>query len=289
MDNDEEVLKIYRQNHPNATATVDDATSMHFAGGPGMHVHASFPCQHLSVARSSPEEHQVQGAIRNIRSFVETCATRGDVHSFSLETVCTSRTVGIARDLAESMHAVGYVVVEMKHCGVASARKRLIITTRMLANALRRDETLPLVGAKEAFSNAKLEVPVGTLYIKNHRGQGRNTFTRLLDPSATITSTALAFADAQWRTVRMLSPTDSAVLMGFPKDYALPTRQRDAQRAVGNAVPPPFAERVAKWALLAMQLKPLTVVIPRAPIRLNAIDREIAALKRERELLLTHN
>tara|TARA_B100001173_G_scaffold87254_1_gene74978 strand:+ start:608 stop:1585 length:978 start_codon:yes stop_codon:yes gene_type:complete len=292
VDNDEEILRIYRRNHPSATAIEADATTLRFAAGPGVHVHASFPCQALSVARASPEKTEVEEALRRIRRFVVTCSTGGQVHSFSLETVVTPTTVALAQELASNMQAVGYLVVDMKHWGVPSARKRLLITTRMLANALRREDTLPLVGAKEAFAHAGLEVPLGTQWLKNHRGKDRDTLTRFIDPSVTITSTALAFADRHGRTLRMLSPTESAVLMGFDKRYILPTRQRAAQLAIGNAVPPPFAERVAKWAQLAMRAKPMAPAalalptVPSPPCPIEAIDRAIASLQRERDALL---
>ena len=49
-------------------------------------------------------------------------------------------------------------------------------------------------------------------------------------------SHALTWCDAQGKTVRTMTADDSAVLMGFPKTWILPSNSKAAQAAVGNAI-----------------------------------------------------
>ena len=46
-----------------------------------------------------------------------------------------------------------------------------------------------------------------------------------------------------------LSWRHSAALMGFPRDWNFPRTSRAAQRAVGNAIPPPLAKAMMEAAI----------------------------------------
>ena len=49
-------------------------------------------------------------------------------------------------------------------------------------------------------------------------------------------SHALTWCDRDGKSVRVMTPTESAVLMGFPREWRLPHGSRVSQRAVGNAL-----------------------------------------------------
>ena len=64
-------------------------------------------------------------------------------------------------------------------------------------------------------------------------------------PAFTITAShPLLWCDRDGSTVRCLTVAESALLMGFPPGWQLPSGSRVGLRAVGNAVPPPLAHAV---------------------------------------------
>jgi hypothetical protein len=107
------------------------------------------------------------------------------------------------------------------------------------------------VGVKDAFAAMGWELPSG--FISNGNKNGGKLVLRGVNECAhTITAShSLVFSDSAGRSVRCVKPVESAVLVGFPQSWRLPSGSKAAQRAAGNAISPSIAKAIAA-ALVAL-------------------------------------
>ena len=214
-----------------------------------LHVHLSPPCTTLSKAR------RVIGNVAHGLAFLRESLqllTEKRYTSWSIETVSTPTIRQFLTDFNSEKHLeLAWTTVDAAEYGSPSTRVRIIVGNRGLIRALRQ---IPVtrVTVADAFYRAGVQLPVG--YIKN------NTKTRAGRPclrgvhEACHTQTAshpLTWCTAEGQTVRCLSVRETAIIMGFPDDWMLPSSSRDAFRALGNAVPPPLSSAIMAAAVQA--------------------------------------
>ena len=105
-----------------------------------------------------------------------------------------------------------------------------------------------------SVADAFLRSGIGTFpanYIKNNtKTRSKQPCVRHVSkPSHTQTAShPLVWCTAEGQTVRCLNVQETAIIMGFPLDWMLPTTSRAAIRAIGNAVPPPLAAAIMSAA-----------------------------------------
>jgi site-specific DNA-cytosine methylase len=213
------------------------------------HVHISPPCTTLSKARRDNEN--VAGGLAYLSKSLE-FLRRNEHTPWSIETVSTPLVRECLRNFQET-HAdfkFAWTVVDAADYGSPSTRVRIIAGDIGLIHALRQ---IPVsrVSVADAFRRAGLET-LPADFIKN------NTKTRANRPclrhvsAQCHTQTAshpLVWCTADGATVRCLNVRETAIIMGFPEDWLLPTSTRAAIKAIGNAVPPPLAAAIMSAAL----------------------------------------
>mgnify|MGYP001351802589 CR=1 FL=1 len=227
------------------------------AARPNLHVHLSPPCTTLSRARR--DRKCVADGITYLRESLE-FLSRGTYTSWSIETVSTP----LVREFLDgsktpmdgaSQFSLDWTVVDAAEYGSPSTRIRIIVANPGLVRELRQ---IPVcrVSVADAFSRAGTRLPAD--YIKN------NTKTRGGQPCVRHTSkqchtqTAshpLVWCAANGKTLRCLSVRETAIIMGFPNDWMLPSSSRAGIRALGNAVPPPLSAAIMVAAGKAAQVE----------------------------------
>jgi len=88
---------------------------------------------------------------------------------------------------------------------------------------------------------------------KDHKGHG-DTYGRMKwdSPAPTLTCRCITISNGRFahpEQDRGISVREAALLQTFRKKYIFPSNLQDAQRCIGNAVPPLLAEKVAKQLL----------------------------------------
>ena len=207
---------------------------------PGLHVHLSPACTHLSKARAgSASQDDVEGALRMVRWCLELVVERGYA-SWSLENVSTPAVVRLV-DAVASRHpsAVAYTTVDAADYGSASSRLRLIASTPATIRRLKEQPTLR-VSVADALAAAGLPLPTGHLRPNTVSRNGSACVRSVQQPAFCVTAShPLTWCDPGGATVSCLTVAESACLMGFPPGWQLPLGSRNGIRAVGNAVPVP--------------------------------------------------
>lgn len=204
-----------------------------------IHIHISPPCTTLSKARRGPL--CMSDGVEYLRESL-TFACRSQ--SWSMETVSTPLVREFLHKFKEDNPVLGmdWVVLNAADYGCPSTRIRIIVGNSDLVSKLRQ---VPVrrVSVSDAFRMAKVD-SLPAEYIKN------NTKTRARRPCVRHvskqchTQTAshpLVWCTEDGHTVRCLNVEETAIVMGFPRDWILPTSSRAAIKALGNAVPPPLA------------------------------------------------
>ena len=215
----------------------------------GAHVHLSPPCTALSKA-SRKAEAAVDEGLSAVRAALDLVLARGD--SWSLENVSTPATRALLDEYAAAHpDSIAYLVVDASNFGVPSSRVRLIAGPPRLVRELQRTP-VTRTSVEQAFAARGMALPAR--YLRNTtRTKARVRCVRPVDgPSHTQTAShPLVWCDAHGETVRCATVDETRVLMGFPSDWLLPVRVRDAFRALGNAIPPPLAKAIMRAALTA--------------------------------------
>ena len=167
--------------------------------------------------------------------------------------------------------------------GCPSSRTRLIVGNPLLVQRL-KEEPAPARRASmaEAFAAHGLPVPAGAAGVTVSRGAAapQNKQRKLADVCFTVcASHPASFVAEDGRTLGCLSAAHSAALMGLPKEWRLPKKARDAQRAVGNAIPPALSRAMMRAAALAQRESPqLPAPIPHGSLRRPAHVRCMVAV-----------
>lgn len=79
---------------------------------------------------------------------------------------------------------------------------------------------------------------------------------------------ALTWCDRTGHTHKVMTARDSAVLCGFPADWLLPSKSRDAQTAVGNCICVEMSQAICQ-AALALKTGTLVSANPGQPDQSN--------------------
>ena len=205
--------------------------------------------------------------------------------SWSLENVSTPAVVACVAELArEHPDRVAYLTLDAADYGVASNRARLIASTPAVVRALKE---LPVerVSVRDAFAAAGLPLPAQFLKSNTTNRDGSPCVRSTQQPAFTVTAShPLIWCDRAGVTVRCLTAAESAVLMGFPPGWRLPSGSRAGLRAVGNAVPPPLAKAVMACAARAAQHAAApgpSAEQPAPPDQPDAHADEVAELRRK--------
>tara|TARA_B100000767_G_scaffold3994_1_gene3773 strand:+ start:287 stop:1387 length:1101 start_codon:yes stop_codon:yes gene_type:complete len=223
----------------------------------GLHYHASSPCTLLSHARSIVEDDgaaQKEG-LALFRAALEAPLLRGDA-TYTLEQVPNRHAVALVVAFEAAFpDRVAHAVLDAADLGCPSSRKRLIVGDVATIRALVR-QPRSRASIDAAFRANGLAVPAGTVSVSVSRGAkvvAAGKRRCLTDIAPTIcASTPLIFTDQEGKSLGCLSPRHSAALMGFGREWQLPTNSREAQRAVGNAIPIPLSRCMARAVKVAL-------------------------------------
>jgi len=219
----------------------------------GLHVHSSTPCQLMSRARQTSDAAQLAEGLALFRTALELPLRRGDA-TWTLEQVPNKQAVELVEAFAAALPSrVAYTVLDAADLGSPSARKRLIVGDPKTIQAL-KNEPARRTSIQEAFeAYGGLHVPNGAVAVGVGRGAKVDSKRRsLADTAPTVcASHPLTWYNAECESRGVLTPRHSAALMQFAKGWRLPSKQREAQRAVGNAVPVGLSRAMARAARAA--------------------------------------
>ena len=243
VDNDHVPLKLLAANVPGARVKLATLG----AGGddidflpppaPDLHVHASSPCTELATVRTTATPDGIASGLATLQWSIDLVLERGDC-SWSLENVSTVQTRALLQEYVECHpERVAYATLDARDFGAAQMRVRLIAGPPALIRALKEMPTARHVSVRDAFAKRELTVP--STHVKNQtRARGGGPSTRSCEEQAftVCASHALTWCDRDGKSVRVMTSTESAVLMGFPCEWRLPHGSRVSQRAVGNAL-----------------------------------------------------
>ena len=202
-----------------------------------LHVHASTPCTSLSSAKQAATEADVMNGVAMMRWAIDLLLARGD-HSWSIENVSTPTTRKILDEYrARFPDQVAYATLCASDFGACQTRVRLIAAPPLLIRRLQEMPAAKRLSVREAFAQHGLEVPAPCFKNQSMRSGGAPCMRNVEMQSHTVcASDPLTWTSNDGCTVRVMSPRESAVLMGFPATWRLPTGSRVGQRAVGNAL-----------------------------------------------------
>jgi DNA (cytosine-5)-methyltransferase 1 len=216
------------------------------------HLHASPPCQKLSVMVPDRSQQEVDGAVDLVEWFLG-LVLRAKPTTWSFEQV-NSRRVRCTLDRFKRRNPgkCAWKVVNMNEFGVPQTRSRIIAgSPRLVARLLRRkvrrkacvldfipDPPRPFI--RNNLYNRPDE-KTGVLYKVPMSNQLRS----VSEPCYTI----LALGHKRWsdehgNTLRNLNSRENALLQTFPPDYKLPFSFYGALTGAGNAVPPLLAQKL---------------------------------------------
>ena len=245
VDSDPIPLKRLGANSPRTTtvvATLGEGARAEDIGGlppaaPDLHVHLSTPCTDLSSARRKGLGGDVATGLRMLRWAVEFVLERGD-YSWSVENVVTLATRTLLTELAAKYpDKVAFGLFESAEFGAPQRRARMIAGPPKLIRMLQAIPVTRQISIREAFQRAGRDLPATHCKNQTRDRYGVPAVRPVEAVSFTVcASHALTWCDAQGKTVRTMTAAESAVLMGFPKTWILPSNSKAAQAAVGNAI-----------------------------------------------------
>lgn len=212
------------------------------------HIHMSPPCTTLSKAQRN-----TQCVSHGLKYLYDSLAfvCRTQCRSWSMETVSTPSVRDCLIKFKEDnpTFEMNWTLVDAADYGCPSTRLRIIAGNPDLVHQLRQ---IPVcrISVSDAFRMAGVE-RLPAEFIKN------NTKTRSGRPcvrhvsKACHTQTAshpLMWCTADGQTIRCLNVQETAIIMGFPAEWMLPTSSRAAIQALGNAVPPSLGNAIMRAA-----------------------------------------
>ena len=248
-------LRTWSANVPSGRAVLaklgPDGSAINLpAPSPGLHVHLSPPCTELSLARAgNTTAAGVQDGLGQMRWCLDLVLERGDL-SWSLENVSTPATRALLTEFADRFaDRVAWASLDAADYGAAQTRTRLIAGPPELLRVLQQMPVARRVSVREAFAARGLEPPATHFKNQTRSRDGVPCMRSVEEAAFTVcASHALTWCDASGRTVRVMTARESAVLMGIPSRWRLPSRSRDAARAVGNALSVEMARAIVEAA-----------------------------------------
>ena len=246
VDNNDAALRAWSENVPASTSRLHEikvGEALPY-DDPTRHVHASPPCTELSRAKAYRTEDQADSGLSLLRWTIECLKS---LTSWSIETVATSKTRQLFDEYAPY---VAYKVIDAYDFGIPQTRVRLIAGPPALIREFSAGELVPTVTIREAYMHRFGQDPPASHVKNTSRGLNSKVYTRSVDGSSfTVTAShPLMWCDAHGSTLRCMNAEESAMMMGFPREWHFPKQQRLAQQAIGNAVPPPIARRIMRAA-----------------------------------------
>jgi DNA (cytosine-5)-methyltransferase 1 len=265
-------VQTHATNHPNTQHVCQDLRQADWTKLPSYELMLAAPaCQGHSQA-SQPKRRLYHDALRATAWAVVDCADVTSPRALVVENVPDFLRWRLYPLWRQALEVLGYhlqeLVLTASLHGVPQRRQRLLIvgTRRPVRLDVQKDaQELPFgphvewdapgwrplseasEGAQERFRRAQANHGPRCLsqHVTGHSG------SPLDEPIRTITT------KDQWvvldgRRYRPLTEREYARAMGFPDSYTwAPARRRDVVRGLGNAVPPPLAERVVRAVLEA--------------------------------------
>lgn len=265
IDNDPDVLRCWAVHAPGASSHCTDVEGHPLPSAcEGLHLHSSTPCQLMSRQRRSCDS-ELEFGLRTFRKSIELPLRRGD-HTWSSEQVPNARAIELVQAFERQFPTrVAHAVVDAADYGTPSTRTRLIVGPPLFIQFLKERGCTERVSMRSAFSKHNLSVPDGAVSttISRGRGSAQNRARRLDNVGFTITAShPMTWLDENEHSLGCLSWRHSAALMGFPMDWTFPKSCRAAQRAVGNAIPPPLAKAMMEAVRATQLVSPLESPIP---------------------------
>lgn len=262
-------VQVHANNHP---ATAHVCQDLHQADWTQVPAHellmASPACQGHSHARGKDRPHH--DAQRSTAWAVVSAAECHRPAVVLVENVPEFAAWALYPAWCAAMHALGYalapMVLDAADHGVAQHRRRLfIVGTRSKRPLALRLPQRPHIGSaaiidfgagrwqpihkpgRAASTLARVQAgraAHGARFVAPYYGSGSGTTGRSLSrPLGTIT-TRDRWAVIDGDRMRMLSTAECRAAMGFPANYQLPERHKDALHMLGNAVVPTVARDV---------------------------------------------
>jgi len=268
VDCDDKMLRIWAANTQKRAycATIGKDAVEWPTTADDLFVHLSPPCTALSKARAgSASTKELAAGLSALRFTFNLVLEKGYQH-FSIENVSTVNSRSVAKGFKDRHPAVfDYHTFDCADFGVPQSRIRLIISTPETIKLLRETPVNRLTVA-EAFAKAGLPLPATHLRSNTNNRDG-TACTRSVQQQSFVTTAShpLTWSDHSGQSVRCANVAETAVLMGFPSSWKLPTGSRLGIHALGNAVPPPMAAAIMRCALEAARLRaanPAPVLVP---------------------------
>jgi site-specific DNA-cytosine methylase len=255
---------------------------------PDLLVHLSPPCTALSKARAgSASGADVEGGLELLRFSLDLVLEKG-YSNWSLENVSTVTTRGLLDAyVARHPDKIAHATFDAADYGTPQTRVRLIASTPATVK-LMKQEPVHRVSVADAFAAAGLRLPAAHLKSNTCSRDGTPCVRSVQGQSFTVTAShPLTWCQPDGATIRCLTPSECALLQGFPSDWRLPAGSRLGIRAAGNAIPPPMAAAIVRCALRAaglMDAPPLPLP-PEASAPRYVSHARYRALKRRVDLL----
>ena len=271
----EPCVRIHKRNHPEVIHSCQDLCQADFNDVPDHDVLLASPaCQGHARARGLERAHH--SSCRNTAWAVIACAEAKDPETIIVENVpeFTNWVNYPAWRLA--LESLDYVLTEnvlnAYNVGVPQSRERVFVVAKKWYDGPRE---IPVGRSKlrpaKSFLNLKLDANKWSLIKTPNRAEstleriakgredhgkkfliayyGQERGGRSLDrPIGTITTKG-RHAIVNGKYMRMLTTKEEQAAMAFPASYIMPPQKALATKLLGNAVPPPLAAHVVKYAM----------------------------------------
>lgn len=210
-------------------------------------IHWSPCCQPFSKARAhAAEQSRKDSGLEQIRTILDLVISKG-YRRWSIEEVNHPEINQLVREYA-TRHPllVQWEVLDAVAFGCPSERRRLLVSSAAMLGELKSRTSTEYVCPKQALMEASIQ-PASEFYRNGNINCEPRPISR---PAFTVTAGhPLVFCNRDRSLVRCMTPRESAVLVGLPKDWELPRTVSAAQRAAGNVVAPALAKAIVLSAL----------------------------------------
>ena len=260
-------VQVHANNHPDTLHVCQDLQQADWTQVPAHNLLLASPaCQGHSRARGKERAHH--DAQRATAWAVVSAAECHEPEAFVVENVPEFAKWALYPAWCASMHALGYalapMVLDAADHGVAQHRRRLFVVGTRSKHPI----VLDLPRREHVGSGSLIDFEGGRWSEIHKPGRSPSTLARIAEgrrvcghrfltayygnerggrglerPVGTIT-TRDRWAVIDGDRMRMLNVAECRRAMGFPDNYQLPQRAKDAMHMLGNAVVPPVARDV---------------------------------------------
>jgi len=243
-----EALAVHESNHPDTEhlcttlgGDLDEFASfltgfidLNVPSGGHVHLHASPPCQNLSLANSSRDTKIGMELVEWTVELIE--LLNGSLNTWSIEQVRHPKVRAYF-----NKRQMYYKVVKMHLYGLCAHRNR-IISTSFDANHIWVERDDDLKTFKDSCDAVGYEIPPNITHISNATEHTRNFLRGINEPCFTVTSRSPLLYDGEKERTMPLSIISA--LQSFPSSYQFdPTRPYSFTRQIiANAFPPMISQ-----------------------------------------------